>query len=311
MRKSIASDAFYFVMTDRYANGDSANDTGGRSGPPSTTGFEPTSDAFYHGGDLAGLTGRCDLSDASDTGLARIKRLGFSAVWITPPFVQQTVQGESAAYHGYWFLDITRPDAHLGSEAEFAAFMSCAHKLEMKVFLDVVVNHTADVISYAQGDTYVPMEEVPYRTARGKAFNPWRYTTGTNFPVLSARRSFAKTPSVEASMAHAKAPNVLNQVVRYHNRGNIDFGTCSGRCEMDGDFVGLDDLMTEDWTVVLARSPTPTAPGSRSTAWMASVSILPSTSTPTSSVGGSPLINQQAAQRPASLTFTGYSARSG
>ncbi len=252
VRSPIASDNFYFVMTDRYANGDPRNDTGGQSGPPTKTGFEPTSDAFYHGGDLAGLTGRCDVADPSDAGLARLKRLGFSAVWITPPFVQQTVQGDSAAYHGYWFLDITKPDAHLGDEAEFAAFMSCAHTLGIKVFLDVVVNHTADVISYQQGDAYVPMEEVPYRTAAGRPFNPWRFTNGTAFPRLSARRSFAKRPSVDPSMVHAKVPDVLNQVVRYHNRGNIDFASCSGRCEMDGDFVGLDDLMTEDWTVVKA-----------------------------------------------------------
>ena len=45
----------------------------------------------------------CDLADPADDGLARIRRLGFTAVWVTPPFVQRTVQGDSAAYHGYWF----------------------------------------------------------------------------------------------------------------------------------------------------------------------------------------------------------------
>jgi glycosidase len=252
LRSAIAADTFYFVMTDRYSDGNAANDLGGRSGGPSETGYEPTSDAFYHGGDLAGLTGRCDPSDPSDNGLARLKRLGFTAVWITPPFVQRTVQGESAAYHGYWFLDITKPDAHLGTEADFAAFMSCARTLGLKVFLDVVVNHTADVIAYRQGNSYVPLEVARYRTATGRAFNPWRHTSGTSFPRLAAKRSFAKTPFVDPTMATAKAPAVLNEVVRYHNRGDIDFGSCSGRCEMDGDFVGLDDLMTEDWTVVKA-----------------------------------------------------------
>lgn len=252
VRSPIASDSFYFVMTDRYRDGDATNNTGGASGGPSVTGFEPTSDAFYHGGDLAGLTGRCDASDPSDDGLARIKRLGFTAVWITPPFVQRTVQGSSAAYHGYWFLDITRPDPHLGTEAEFAAFMSCAKRLGLKVFLDVVVNHTADVISYRQGNAYVGLGREPYRTARGRVFNPWRYAAGTSFPRLSRRVSFAKTPTVETGMRGAKAPAVLNQVTRYHNRGDIAWDSCSGRCSMDGDFAGLDDLMTEDWTVVRA-----------------------------------------------------------
>ena len=252
VRTAIAADTFYFVMTDRYADGDPANNSGGVSGPLSVTGYEPGSDGYYHGGDLAGLTGRCDATDPSDHGLARLARLGFTAVWITPPFVQRTTQGSSAAYHGYWFLDITRPDAHLGTEVDFTAFMSCAKKLGLKVFLDIVVNHTADVISYPQGNAYVPIGRAPYRTAKGRAFNPWGYTAGTSFPRLSRARSFAKTPTVAAAYATAKGPAILNDVTKYHNRGDIAWGSCVGRCEMDGDFVGLDDMMTEDWTVVKA-----------------------------------------------------------
>lgn len=252
VRSAIAADNFYFVMTDRYADGNSANDTGGLTGPLSATGYDPTSDAYFHGGDLVGLTGKCDVNDAKDNGLARLKRLGFTAVWITPPFVQRTTQGDSAAYHGYWFLDITRPDPHLGTEAEFAAFMTCAKKLGLKVFLDVVVNHTADVIAYSQGNAYVPLSRAPYRTASRKPFNPWNYTSGTRFPALSPRVSFAKTPMVPTAFATAKVPAILNDVTGYHNRGDIDWSSCVGRCEMDGDFVGLDDMMTEDWTVVKA-----------------------------------------------------------
>ena len=252
VRSPIASETFYFVMTDRYRDGDPDNNRGGVSGGLEQTGFLPESESYFHGGDLAGLTGNCDVSDPADDGLARLKRLGFTAVWITPPFVQRTVQGSSAAYHGYWFLDITRPDPHLGEEADFAAFMGCAKKLGIKVFLDVVVNHTADVISYPQGNSYVSLARKPYRTSTGRVFNPWSYTTGTGFPRLSAKRSFAKTPVVEAPFKDAKKPAVLNQVTRYHNRGDISWGSCVGRCEMDGDFSGLDDLMTEDWTVVKA-----------------------------------------------------------
>jgi glycosidase len=252
VRSSIASDSFYFVMTDRYRDGESSNNEGGVTGGLEQTGYEPASDAYFHGGDLAGLTGRCDVDDPSDDGLARLARLGFTAVWITPPFVQRTVQGSSAAYHGYWFLDITRPDPHLGTEAEFAAFTACAKRLGIKVFVDVVVNHTADVISYPQGNAYVSLGKAPYRTAAGRVFNPWPYTSGTSFPRLSPRRSFAKTPIVPAEFAGAKAPAILNEVTRYHNRGDIAWGSCVGRCEMDGDFSGLDDLMTEDWRVVSA-----------------------------------------------------------
>lgn len=252
VRSPIADDAFYFVMTDRYRDADPANNTGGASGPASVTGFDPASDAYFHGGDLAGLTGSCDASDGDDEGLARIRRMGFTAIWVTPPFVQRTVQGDSAAYHGYWFLDLSRPDPHLGEADDFRALVDCAHRLGMKVFVDVVVNHTADVIEYEQGTTYVPIGKAPYRTAAGRVFDPWSYTSGRTFPRLSADRSFAKTPRVDAGFGEAKVPAVLNDVTRYHNRGDIDWSSCVGRCEMDGDFAGLDDLMTEDWRVVQA-----------------------------------------------------------
>jgi glycosidase len=251
VRSSIAGESFYFAMTDRYRNGDTSNDRGGVTGPASVTGYEPASDAYFHGGDFAGLTGKCDPADPTDEGMGRIKRLGYTALWVTPPVVNRTVQGSSAAYHGYWFLDLTRPDPHLGTEAQFADLMTCAHRLGIKVFLDVVVNHTADVISFRGGDySYVPIEQRPYRTAAGRAFNPWSFTKGTTFPALRASRSFAKVPVVQPAFANAKGPALLNDVTRYHNRGDIDWSTCVGRCEMDGDFFGLDDLMTEDWSVV-------------------------------------------------------------
>ena len=66
VRSPIAADRFYFVMTDRYRNGDPSNDTGGASGGVQATGFDPSSDAYYHGGDLAGLTGNCNVDDPGD-----------------------------------------------------------------------------------------------------------------------------------------------------------------------------------------------------------------------------------------------------
>ena len=139
----LATDRIYFVMTDRYANGDSSNDSGGLSGGRSVTGYDPTSSAWFHGGDFKGLTGGC--TDPVH-GLARIKNLGFNAIWVTPAVVNQVSQGDSGGYHGYWGLDFTKVDPHLGTDADFAAFTACAHSLGLKVILDVVVNHTGDVI---------------------------------------------------------------------------------------------------------------------------------------------------------------------
>jgi alpha-amylase len=139
-----STESVYFVMTDRFANGDTSNDTGGLTG--SDAGFDPTDISYWHGGDFKGLTNHLNY----------IKNLGFTAIWITPPVKQKSVQGNSSAYHGYWGLDFLSVDPHLGTEADFKNFVDGAHKLGMKVILDVVANHTADVIQYNDGVAYIP-----------------------------------------------------------------------------------------------------------------------------------------------------------
>jgi glycosidase len=245
-RTAIASDRIYFLLTDRYANGDPANDRGGRSGARAVTGYDPADTGWYHGGDLRGLTGDC----ADPTrGLARIKALGFTAIWITPPFGQRWVQGSSAAYHGYWIQDFTTVDRHLGTEADFAAMVGCAHRLGLRVYLDVVVNHTADVISPSGGSAWVGPDQVPYRDCRGRAFDPARFTGARPFPCLRAA-TMPRPPFVLPGDRAAKRPAWLNDPRRYHNRGDVDFGSCSQLCYEQGEIFGLDDLFTEQAAVV-------------------------------------------------------------
>jgi glycosidase len=236
--RSIASQRIYFVMPDRYANGDPSNDEGGEAGSRVRTGFDPTDDGWYHGGDLKGLTGGC--TDPK-VGLRRVKDLGFTAIWVTPVVKQRFVQASSAAYHGYWGLDFTTVDPHLGTDADFAAFVDCAHSLGLKVYLDVVTNHTADVVQLSGGSSY---SDLPYRDCKGKVFNPTRYAGGKTFPCLNLK-SFPRTPILLPEDRNAKKPAWLNNVLRYHNRGDIDFSSCDQRCAEQGDFFGLDDLFTE------------------------------------------------------------------
>ena len=164
---------------------------------------------------------------------------------MTPPFGQRTVQGSSAAYHGYWIRDFTSVDPHLGSEADFGAFVECAHRLGLKVYLDVVVNHTADLI-VPTGSSY---SDAPYRDCRGRIFFPARYSGGSTFPCLKAE-NMPRVPLLEGRDRTAKKPAWLNDVTRYHNRGDIDFDSCSEVCFEQGDFFGLDDLFTEQPRVV-------------------------------------------------------------
>ena len=144
-RVGLAKDLIYFVFPDRYLNGDTSNDN--------FPGYDPTDTAFFHGGDLKGLTGTCS---AGDNGLARIKKLGFTAVWVTPLVVQQRPTPNGAGYHGYWGVDFLDVDPHLGTKADLLAFSECAKKLELKLILDVVTNHTGDVIQYKDRIAFIP-----------------------------------------------------------------------------------------------------------------------------------------------------------
>ncbi|HYX47551.1 MAG TPA: alpha-amylase family glycosyl hydrolase, partial [Sphingomicrobium sp.] len=167
-------EVIYFVMPDRFENGDPSNDRGGLSGDRLNTGFDPTDKGFFHGGDLKGLTSRLDY----------IQGLGATAVWLTPIFKNKAVQGppghESAAYHGYWIIDFTLVDPHLGTNADFKTFVDAAHSRGMKVYMDIVVNHTADVIQYAECKIsvdcpYRSIADYPYQRrggVNGKRINP-------------------------------------------------------------------------------------------------------------------------------------------
>lgn len=240
VRQSGDGEQFYFVMTDRFANGDTTNDTGGLEGDALTTGFDPTNKGFYQGGDIAGLHRNLDY----------IEGLGTTAIWLTPSFANKPVQGEganaSAGYHGYWITDFTRIDPHLGTNAELEALIADAHARGIKVYFDIITNHTADVIDYAEKTyDYVDQATSPYTDAAGSAFDPADVAGSTDFPTLDPATSFPYTPVVTDE--DAKVPAWLNDPTLYHNRGN---STWSGESVTYGDFDGLDDLMTEHPTVV-------------------------------------------------------------
>ena len=253
----------YFVMPDRFENGDPSNDRGGIDGDRMQHGFDPTNTGFYHGGDLAGLTARLDY----------IQQLGATAIWLTPIFQNRAVQGEgewaSSAYHGYWITDFTRPDAHLGSREEFRTFVEAAHARGMKVYMDIITNHTADVIAYREchdpeselyiepegGCPYRSRADYPYTTRGGPdgapindgflGDDPHRQTE-ENFAHLTDP-AWAYTPYIPDGVDPVRVPAWLNDFTLYHNRGESFW---FGESELYGDFAGLDDLNTEHPRVV-------------------------------------------------------------
>jgi len=123
----------YFVFVDRFFNGNTANDN------PNTTSGLATA-ANWQGGDWAGL-------------LAKIKagyftQLGVNALWITVPVDQSPSTGMGVTdshlytgYHGYWPRDLTKLEAHFGSQADLAAVVTAAHTAGLKVILDYAMHH--------------------------------------------------------------------------------------------------------------------------------------------------------------------------
>jgi glycosidase len=246
-------EVIYFVLPDRFENGDPTNDRGGLSGDRLQTGFDPTDKGFYHGGDLRGLTSHLDY----------IQSLGATAIWIGPIYKNKPVQGppghESAGYHGYWVTDFTTVDPHLGAEADMKALVEAAHARGLKIYLDIITNHTADVIAYRECPTsacpYRSRADYPYSRRGGIGGPPINdgflgddaeHQTPENFAKLTDP-SYAYTPYVPAGQEHVKVPDWLNDPIYYHNRGNTDF---KGESVEFGDFSGLDDLFTENPRVV-------------------------------------------------------------
>lgn len=131
----------YFLLTDRFNNGDKSNDTLVVRDKPTGVmrGFE--------GGDFAGITEKIDSGYFTD--------LGVNAIWLTPIWeqIQDGVDegtGYSYAFHGYWAKDWTAVEPSFGTLDEFKMLVEKAHKKNIRVLLDVVLNHTGPVTELDQ-----------------------------------------------------------------------------------------------------------------------------------------------------------------
>ncbi|MDV4152199.1 alpha-amylase family glycosyl hydrolase [Clostridium sp. AL.422] len=131
--------SLYFVMTDRFYDGDESNNNSyGRlsiDAKGSTVGT-------FHGGDIKGLTKKLKDNYFTD--------LGINAIWITSPIeqVHGFISGDNSGsfahygYHGYYALDWTSIDKNMGTIDDMREFVDTAHSKGIRIVLDVVMNHT-------------------------------------------------------------------------------------------------------------------------------------------------------------------------
>jgi alpha-amylase len=130
------SATIYFLLTDRFANGDTANDRAlGRAHDGAVLrGFE--------GGDLKGVLRKLEEG--------YFDSLGVDAIWLTP-FVEQIHgsvdegTGRTYGFHGYWTRDWTAVEPALGTGDDLRAVVDAAHRRGIRVLMDAVINHTGPV----------------------------------------------------------------------------------------------------------------------------------------------------------------------
>lgn len=122
----------YFLLTDRFNNGDTSNDVN----------FNRTKETAvlrgFEGGDIKGVTQKIEEGYFTD--------LGVNAIWMTP-IVEQIHAGVDEGtgftygYHGYWTKDWTAMDPNFGTRDDLQALVSAAHNKGIRILLDAVINH--------------------------------------------------------------------------------------------------------------------------------------------------------------------------
>ncbi|WNG20559.1 alpha-amylase family glycosyl hydrolase [Cystobacter fuscus] len=176
----------YFVVTDRFANGDPGNDDQGAGE------YDPADGARYSGGDLKGLRERLDY----------IQGLGATAVWLTPPVANQWWDPlvNYGGYHGYWARDFKQVDPHLGTLEDYQGLSRELHSRGMYLVQDIVLNHMANCFRYTRYDPADVSAHVELNTGARPACGPTQAPFDQWDPTRPAHRDahvFHWTPSIQ------------------------------------------------------------------------------------------------------------------
>ncbi len=125
-KRDFREETIYFLMTARFFDGEPDNNRYCRS--DAENGNKAANDPCWRG-DLQGLIQKLDY----------LKALGFTAVWITPPVLNRS----DYDFHGYHAWDMRRIDERLGGDEVFQQLISEMHKRDMKLVMDIVLNHSS------------------------------------------------------------------------------------------------------------------------------------------------------------------------
>jgi glycosidase len=244
-------EVLYFLLVDRFSDG---NERGYRdvNGNVVTTGTTPLfapvdalnavqteADAArwrnagggYVGGTLAGITSK----------LGYLKRMGVTAIWLSPIFKQVAFQ---PTYHGYGIQDYLQVNPRFGTDADLRALVTTAHALGMRVILDIILNHAGDVFSY-RPDRYpaIDADGRPFMDPRwdGNTYDVAGFNDSHGDAALPFQRTDPSNPAAFPGADEAVWPVEFQDPAAFTRKGHISNFDFDPEFR-EGDFFDLKDV---------------------------------------------------------------------
>ncbi len=162
-------EVLYFLLIDRFSDEkqrpllDRQNLNTARPQPWPWYAWAESGALRWQGGTLKGVKLR----------LGYLKQLGVTALWLSPMFRQR---GHENSYHGYGIQDFLDVDLHFGTRADLVGLVTEAHRLGIRIILDIIFNHSGPNWLYPAG---TPGGELrPWYTADRYQFGSWRGAEG-------------------------------------------------------------------------------------------------------------------------------------
>lgn len=238
----------YFMMTDRFFDGNESNNTASGT---DTYGDNP---GLYHGGDFAGVTAKLDY----------LQDLGVNTIWLTP--IVENVKGVAvtdegkedvpynAAYHGYWASDFTKLNPTMGTTEEFKTMISEAHKRDMRIMVDIVVNHAGygtestfadmlrdksvsegDIKSWQSGLPDFATENADVRAKLVEWQTSWMKNYGVDYFRVDTVKHVDSTTWAALKNSTTEVNPSFKMIGEYYGAGYASNGSTLGSGQMDAD----------------------------------------------------------------------------
>jgi len=228
----------YFLMLDRFSD-NNEKDYIDIDGKPVSEGFTskfvfadkgsnahlPETGHGWKGGNLKGLTSK----------IGYLKRLGVTAIWISPIFKQVEYFN---TYHGYGIQNFLEIDRHFGTKEELVNLVQTAHNQGIYVVLDIILNHTGDIFEYENDRSHFPRWDGSeytikgYRNENGEPSIPFGKINPESLPGDQWQNIGIWPEEFQASNTFTRKGNIGDSIWNWENDPEY----------LEGDFCGLKDV---------------------------------------------------------------------